>query len=166
MIGFKPMDTFPRALAARTGFLLAQAHMAARAKADKALDGIGLNMRGYAALATLVSDGPTSQQRLSERIRMDPATMVDVIDGLEASGHIVRRRNPRDRREYALEPTARGRALYARADRALAEVEKKTLRGLDAREARTLMQLLARIADGPLQLAAPVKRLESLKARR
>ena len=40
---------------------------------------------------------------------MDPATMVDVIDSLEESGYIVRRRNPADRR--ALQPTAKGRAL-------------------------------------------------------
>ena len=92
-------DGYPSVLAARVGFLLARAHLVAREKADRALDDIGISMKGFAALATLVSDGPMSQQRLSQRIRMDPATMVDVIDSLEQSGHIVRRRNPRDRRE-------------------------------------------------------------------
>src|SRR5579864_8019365 len=110
---------YPRELSARVGFLLAQAHMAARDKADRALDDLGLTMKAYAALATLISDGPLSQQRLSGRIRMDPATMVDVIDSLEESGHLVRRRNPADRREYALQVTAKGRALYARAERAM-----------------------------------------------
>jgi MarR family transcriptional regulator, lower aerobic nicotinate degradation pathway regulator len=140
-------DGFPKALSARVGFLLAQAHMAARARADRALDEVGLTMRGFAALATLISDGPISQQRLSRRIRMDPATMVDVIDSLEEAGYIVRRRNPSDRREYALQPTAKGRALFARAERALVGAERTTARHLDAAETQTLMDLLARIAS-------------------
>src|SRR5438477_7702516 len=119
-------DGYPSVLAARVGFLLARAHVVAREKADRALDDVGISMKGFAALATLVSDAPISQQRLSQRIRMDPATMVDVIDALEESGHIVRRRNPEDRREYALQPTPKGRALYARAERALIAAENET----------------------------------------
>jgi DNA-binding MarR family transcriptional regulator len=137
---------YPAALSARVGFLLAQAHMAERARADRALDEVGLTMKGFAALATLVSDGPISQQRLSRRIRMDPATMVDVIDRLEESGYIVRRRNPADRREYALQLTAKGRVLYARAAKAILEAERQTASRLNAAEARTLMDLLERIA--------------------
>jgi len=77
---------------------------------------------------------------------MDPATMVDVIDALERSDHIVRRRNPRDRREYALQPTAKGRALLVRAQRAIVTAEKDTVHGLNPREASVLMELLGRIA--------------------
>ncbi|HEX6349346.1 MAG TPA: MarR family transcriptional regulator [Candidatus Dormibacteraeota bacterium] len=138
---------YPPALAARVGFMLAQAHMAARARADRALDRLGLTANKFAALATLASEGPVSQQRLSRRLRVDPATMVDVIDDLEESGYVQRRRNPEDRREYALHLTARGRALYARAERAIIEMDRETVRDLDARERRTLMELLGRIAD-------------------
>src|SRR5205814_2093719 len=140
-------DGYPSVLAARVGFLLARAHLVAREKADRALDDIGISMKGFAALATLVSDGPMSQQRLSQRIRMDPATMVDVIDSLEQSGHIVRRRNPRDRREYALQTTAKGRALLLRAQSALVEAERKTVAGLSARETKLLLELLGRVGD-------------------
>src|SRR5205807_4031629 len=140
-------DGYPQALAARIGFLLARAHLIAREKADAALAGVGISMKGFAALATLVSDGPMSQQRLSQRIRMDPATMVDVIDSLEQSGHIVRRRNPRDRREYALQTTAKGRALLLRAQSALVEAEKKTVAGLSARETKLMLELLGRVGD-------------------
>ncbi|HKC20031.1 MAG TPA: MarR family transcriptional regulator, partial [Candidatus Dormibacteraeota bacterium] len=139
-------DEFPASLAGRVGFLLAQAHMTARAKADRALDDVGLTMKGFAALATLISDGPLSQQRLSRRLRMDPATMVDVIDTLEDAGYVRRNRNPADRREYWLLPTSRGRALYARAEKAIVETERATVHGLNARETRTLLDLLQRIA--------------------
>jgi DNA-binding MarR family transcriptional regulator len=140
-------NTYPDALATKIGFLLARAHLIARERADRSLAEIGLSMKGYAALATLGSDGPTSQQRLSQRIGMDPATMVDVIDALEASNHIVRRRNPQDRREYALHTTPRGKALLARAERAIEAAGQETFRDLDPGEAAILMRLLGRIAD-------------------
>jgi DNA-binding MarR family transcriptional regulator len=140
---------YPEDLAARIGFLLARAHLIAREEADRALAEVGLTAKGYAALATVVSDAPISQQRLSRRLRMDPATMVDVIDGLEQSGYIERRRNPDDRREYALITTARGRGLFSRAKRALNAAERETIRDLDAEETSTLRELLGRIARKP-----------------
>ena len=142
------MDSgYPPVLAARIGFLLARAHLIAREGADAGLARLGLSMKAFAALATLVSDGPTSQQQLSRRIRMDPATMVDVIDSLERSGHIVRRRNPDDRRAYALLVTAKGRALFTRAQSALRDAEDAMISGLDAKEVETLTELLGRIAS-------------------
>ena len=138
---------YPDALAARIGFLLARAHLVAREEADTALAAVGLSMKGYAALATLASDGPSSQRRLSERIRIDPATMVDVIDTLERSGHILRRRNPDDRREYALHTTPKGRALFVRAQKAIDRAERRVLAGLDPDETRALHNLLRRMAQ-------------------
>lgn len=137
---------YPRVLAARIGFLLARAHLIARERADAALDELGLTMKGFAALATLVSDGPSSQQQLSRRIRMDPATMVDVIDELEGSGHIVRRRDRNDRRAYSLQPTAKGRALLVKAQRSLRAAEDEMVGSLKAGEAETLVDILGRIA--------------------
>ena len=144
----KPGVEYPKALDAKVGFLLARAHLIARAEADRALAGLGLTAKGYAALATLVSDGPMSQQKLSRRIRMDPATMVDVIDALEQSGHLLRRRNPADRREYALLTTAKGRSLFARADKALEVAERDTVRDLAADDIMALRDLLGRIVRG------------------
>src|SRR5438105_1032775 len=143
----EPGDTYPNLLSARIGFLLARAHLVAREKADRALEGVGLTMKAYAALATLVSDGPVSQQKLSRRIRMDPATMVDVIDALERSGHIIRRRNPEDRREYALQTTSKGRALFSRAERAIETAEAQTVGGLNRKQLGVLKELLTRMAD-------------------
>src|SRR4029077_12179117 len=150
---------YPKALAAKIGFLLARAHLIARAEADRALAGMGLTAKGYAALATLVSDGPMSQKKLSQRIRMDPATMVDVIDALEQSGHLVRRRNPADRRENALLTTAKGRSLFARADKALDIAERDTVRDLAADDIRTLRDLLGRIVRGSGRRALASKEL-------
>lgn len=148
-------DAYPETLAGQVGFLLARAHLVARAQADSALDRLGLSMKGYAALATLMSVGPVSQQNLSRRIGMDPATMVDVIDSLEQRGHIERRRNPDDRRSYALVVTSKGKQLYRRAEHAIAEAEAGTLKGMRPAERAALMLLLGKIA-GTHAEGAPV----------
>ena len=137
---------YPSALAGRVGFLLARAHLVAREKADAAIGKLGLTAKAYGALATVVSDGAVSQQTLSRRIRVDPATIVDVVDSLERSGYIVRKRNPRDRREYALHTTAKGRALFAKAERALKAADEETLREIKSDERRVLMEQLTKIA--------------------
>ena len=139
---------YPKQLSARIGFLLAQAHIRAREESDKSLSPLGLSAKAYGALATVMSDGPISQQQLGKRIAVDPATMVDVIDSLEESGYILRERNTEDRRQYALQATPKGRALYKRALRALIAAEKRTIRNLDSKEATVLADLLSRIA-GP-----------------
>lgn len=139
-------DAYPTALAERVGFLLARAHLVSREKADAALARLGLDMKAYAALATLMSVGATSQQKLSRRIGMDPATMVDVIDALEGSGHIERARNPQDRREYALEVTPKGRRLYERAEKAIVRAEAEALNGMSGDERKALIRLLGRVA--------------------
>jgi DNA-binding MarR family transcriptional regulator len=72
--------------------------------------------------------------------------MVDVIDSLEQSGHIERRRNPDDRRSYSLVVTAKGRQLHRRAEQAVAGAEAVTLKRMKPAERKALMQLLGKIA--------------------
>jgi DNA-binding MarR family transcriptional regulator len=72
--------------------------------------------------------------------------MVDVIDELEQSGQIARVRNPRDRREYSLQLTAKGKRHYMRAQKAVAEAEDEALDGMSDSERHMLMKLLGRIA--------------------
>ncbi len=132
------MVDYPVGLATRIGFLLARAHLIAREEADRALGEVGLTAKGYAALATVVGEAPISQQKLSRRLRMDPATMVDVIDELDRSGYVLRRRNPNDRREYALVTSGKGRTLFSRATKALNAAERETIRDLNADETSTL----------------------------
>jgi DNA-binding MarR family transcriptional regulator len=140
------VEDYPAPLSARIGFLLAKAHQNALETTEAALEPLGLSRKAYAALATIVSEGPLSQQAISRRIGVDPATMVEVIDQLEAAGWVERRRNPDDRRQYALEATRSGRRLYSRAQLAVIAAERSVFRSLDAREVKRLSELLQRVA--------------------
>jgi DNA-binding MarR family transcriptional regulator len=79
-------------------------------------------MREYEVLQALTDLGPRSQQELATLLRVNRTLMVKLIDELEQAALVARRRNPTDRRSYALELTAAGSqargAMAHAADRA------------------------------------------------
>ena len=142
------LPALPAVLADRIGYLLAKAHLGMRAIADEALTPLGLDKKEYAALVLLASEGPLSQQALSVIQGCDRTTMVAVVDRLEDGGLVMRRRNPLDRRAYALEITAKGRRALDQADELVSRVERDFLGPLSAAERRALIDLLQRLIVG------------------
>lgn len=132
----------PTALSDRLGFLLGRAHLAHRAIAEQALASLGLGVKAFGALSVLVEEGPLSQQRLGERQGVDRTTMVAVVDDLERGGLVERRRDPQDRRAYALYATAKGRRVLRQAGEAAKRAEDEFLAPLPARDRRCLKQML------------------------
>jgi DNA-binding MarR family transcriptional regulator len=138
----------PSALADRIGFLLAHTHIGMRNAGNEALERFELDVREWAALALLDAEGGLSQQALAMLQRCDRTTMVAIVDRLEELGYAKRRRNPRDRRAYALEITPAGKRVLTEADGLLAEVERDFFAPLSAKERRTLIGLLQRLLVG------------------
>ncbi|WP_146087543.1 MarR family winged helix-turn-helix transcriptional regulator [Thermomonospora echinospora] len=105
----------------------------------------GLRPPHVVALAWLDGHGPMSQRQVSERMRVNPADMVGVVDELERLGHVERRRDPRDRRRYALHLTDSGRrALHdwrARGER----LNDTVFAPLAPHERDTLQELLLKV---------------------
>jgi len=132
-------------LDARLGPLLGRAHEAHRRLTREALAGLGLSPKGYGALVLLDAEGPLSQQRLARRQGIDRTTMVAVADELEALGAIERRRDPDDRRAYALHLTQAGRRLLARAHPAVLDAEERFLAPLPEAERERLRAALRRL---------------------
>src|SRR3954465_7784431 len=95
-----------------TGYLLRTAFLRAAGLVAQTFPK-GSHPRGASVLSTLVAVGPCSQQQLVDALHVNRSVMVKLIDGLEARGLVERRRNPTDRRSYALYPTAAGRHMLA-----------------------------------------------------
>ena len=93
-----------------TGYLLRlafdHAHRTAAAEMPD-----GPHPRDFAVLTALTHSGPVSQQRLAEQLRVNRTLMVKVVDGLERMGFVERRRDPADRRSYALYITPAGHTV-------------------------------------------------------
>ena len=104
-------------LAERVGYLLAKLHhrFAGESIAALAEAGVGLSGMHFGALSIVDGLGPMSQQALGEYIGKDRTTIVAIVDELEHAGLVERRRNPADRRAYALEVTTKGHDWLARA---------------------------------------------------
>lgn len=116
-----------------------------------ALAPLGISPKAYGALAVLDAEGPLSQQRLAARQGIDRTTMVAVADELERLGAVQRRRDPSDRRAYALRVTPDGRRLKERAHAAIVASEERFLAPLPEPERerlRAMLRTLLASADG------------------
>jgi DNA-binding MarR family transcriptional regulator len=124
-----------------TGYLLRLAFAHANRTAAECFPG-GPHPRVFAVLATLAATGPLSQQRLAERLRVNRTLMVGVADQLERDGLVERRRDPADRRSYALHLTPAGDAALAALGDDVRRAEEVMTARLDDAERARLNELL------------------------
>lgn len=140
----------PATLADRTGYLIASTHRAVRERFEAALDPLGIDARQFGALATISEEAPCSQQLVARQLGVTGPVVVQVVDELEQRGLVTRERNPADRRSYALEPTAKGRATLARTRAATEELAATIAAPLGPtgdEELRALLRRLLRLDD-------------------
>jgi DNA-binding MarR family transcriptional regulator len=149
-----PLEAFDPAvrdvLCDRMGFLFAKLHHRWGNASSAALREAGLGLAGLhmGALAMVDRVGPMSQQALGEYLQKDRTSVVAIVDELEGEGLVERRRNPEDRRAYALEVTDKGRDWLSRALPVLEETDEDLLGDLDPEERRVLRELLQRVLLG------------------
>ncbi len=132
------------ALDAQVGFLLRKAHQ--RHVAIFAAGIADLTPPQFAALARLHEAGECSQNHLGQLIAMDAATIKGVIDRLKARGLVAVSNHAEDRRRIVVSLTGEGRDLVERLFPLALDITRRTLKPLTAREADTLVRLLAKIA--------------------
>lgn len=116
-----------------------------RELANEALEPLGLDIRQFIVLKSIADRGPVSQQALGEGVWIDRTTMVSVVDELERKRFVERRRNPDDRRAYAIEITAAGREARGRAERVLERADNEFMAPLTPEERDQLRHLLVRL---------------------
>jgi DNA-binding MarR family transcriptional regulator len=139
-----------------TGYLLRLAHARAHEIADDAFPD-GPHPREYAVLNAVAALGPLSQQRLAERLQVNRTLMVGVADVLERRGLVERRRDPADRRSYALHVTDVGAAELARLHDEVARVDRSMTERLSDAERARLHELLRRLLGiGPGDVPEPL----------
>ncbi|HSS60072.1 MAG TPA: MarR family transcriptional regulator [Candidatus Limnocylindrales bacterium] len=134
----------PAALAARPGALLVIAARTGQELAKVRLAPLGLSVQ-LCGILNLLAEGPISQQGLGEQLGIDRTTVVELIDQLERQGVVERRRNPADRRSYALGLTPRGRTVQKRAARAFDAAADEFFGPLKASEREALAEMLRRM---------------------
>jgi DNA-binding MarR family transcriptional regulator len=100
---------------------------------------------GRVGILLLIDANPgVTQSRLAQAVGLDRSTMVGLVDTLEER-RLIERRRGEDRRTNGLWLTRAGRALLARALRAIARHERRIAARLSAAERRQLLALLGKI---------------------
>jgi DNA-binding MarR family transcriptional regulator len=111
-------------------------------------DVIGIRLKQLIALDYLREQGESTQQQMGRSLMLDPNNTVILLNDLEEAGHVLRRRDPSDRRRHIVEMTPKGARALAHAERKLETVEDEVLGNLNASERTTLRDLLAKALEG------------------
>jgi DNA-binding MarR family transcriptional regulator len=102
----------------------------------------------YAALVTIGAHPDIDATRLSEIIYFDRSTIGDVLDRMEGKGWIRRQNTATDRRIKWLALTAAGQSVLQQVEPGIHRVQDRLLAPLTAAEAKTLLHILGKIANG------------------
>ena len=92
-------------------------HQLLMERVETVLRPLDLTFARYEALVLLTfsSRGSLPLGKMGERLQVHPTSVTSIVDRLEASGHVVRRRHPADGRGVLAEITESGRDLVERA---------------------------------------------------
>lgn len=126
------------------GFLLSRVHVRMHRDFLAALGPLDLEPRHFGALVALQSVGPVAQAELARLLGTSGASVVQIVDGLEARGLVERRRLPPDRRTQVLHLAPEVPDVLAGAARTAAETLGARRGPLTAAGAERLVELLVR----------------------
>ena len=115
----------------------------AESSAEAGLDGAGFGI--LAALRRAGADRPVTPTELARRRMMTSGGMTAALDRLERRGLVERVPNPDDRRGSLVRLTEDGRAAIEAAVDRQAEVERRLVEPLTAKEAAQLVVLLRKL---------------------
>jgi DNA-binding MarR family transcriptional regulator len=133
-------------LTSRLGFLLKHVWLAHAEASAAALKPLGIDGRELTVLTVLAEGDALSQHEAAKRLGIDRATMVATLAGKEL---IARRQHPDDRRRNIVELSAAGRRTLRKGTRLSADVEKRFLAPLGARDSQRFRDALCALISDP-----------------
>jgi DNA-binding MarR family transcriptional regulator len=129
------------------GFHIRLAHGAVYRHFTETFTDLGLTQK-QVSLLWLVGDEPgVAQIDLGQRLRMDRATTMTIVNRLEQRGYVERQRSSSDGRKQALFLTPAGEAALGKAKACITSHEAWLKSRFTADEVEKLVEMLARIHD-------------------
>jgi DNA-binding MarR family transcriptional regulator len=107
-------------------------------------------------LALALADGQTPSQ-LAQRLGVRPPTITKTINRLQGQGFLAKAPSTEDARQAHITLTEAGREAINAIEKSIRKTEKQALKGLDKKEQKILLKLLAKIEGnltGAVQAAA------------
>ena len=129
------------------GFHIRLAHSATYRHFTETFTDLDLTQKQVSVL-WLIDDHPDiSQTDLGQRMRMDRATTMAIVNRLEAKKYLLRGKSPSDGRKQTLNLTGHGRKALVVAKDAIMAHERWLKSRFSDKEVETLIELLTRIHE-------------------
>ncbi|HZN32610.1 MAG TPA: MarR family transcriptional regulator [Pirellulaceae bacterium] len=136
------------------GFWVCQASHAIQRDFNEELAPQGVTYRQAQVLGCLALEGRLSQTDLAERMRIEPPTLVGILDRMEQGGWIRRDADKSDRRRKFIQPTLAAKPVWSKIVAAAKRVRTRAARGLSAAQLAQLKKLLGLVQANLKQAAA------------
>jgi len=114
----------------------------------------GITLRQCQVLGFLALAGPLAQNELAERMRIEPPTLVGILDRMERDGWIRRTACPGDRRRKLIQPQAAAKPVWERIVKVARRLRTQATRGMNAGDKMTMRRLLKQVQKNLKQGAA------------
>jgi len=96
----------------------------------------------------LIEEKPSCTQRfISDALQIDKVSMVKIIDDFAKKQLVKRIQNPKDRREYFIELTEKGKKMLPKIHKGIEELNAITFKGLSQKERDTFYKTLVKVSD-------------------
>ena len=139
-------EPLPDCLGNWTGFVLHWVTELGSQFYARAMAPLNLRPLQVGILQLLAAEGAMVQARLGEKLRVDKATMVTLLNSLEEQGLIERRPHTSDRRAYEVHLLEPGKQRLQAAEKISVEAAQQFFSTLTPQEQQTLNELLRRVA--------------------
>jgi DNA-binding MarR family transcriptional regulator len=149
-----PVPLVPGRMAAHTSCVLQKLGQVIFRLLESELAALGLRIRHYSVIGSLLDRGPMSQQDIGTYLRIDSATMVATIDDLERLGLVQRKRRDGDRRSYVVSITPEGEKATERIDQLMQQLDDEFLADITGPQRRQLGHVASKLSAGPTLTAA------------
>lgn len=116
----------------------------------------GITWRQCQVLAWLAFEGPLSQVELADRMDIEPATLVRVLDRMERSGLLTRASCPGDRRVKIIQPLPAAEPIWKKIITVAERVRERAVQGMTLEQREMLKELLGMV-QANLGLPVPLK---------
>jgi MarR family transcriptional regulator for hemolysin len=129
------------------GFWLVRAWTAYERALNAELIPRGITFRQAQVLGCLALHGSLSQSELSERMRVEPPTLVGILDRMERDEWITRDDCPTDRRKKLIRATKRAEPTWSEVVECAIRVRTRAVEGLSSVEISQLMTMLSKVEE-------------------
>lgn len=134
-------------------FEIALTAHALRLEYDRRAAPLGVTRAQWKVLAWLGRQPGLRQVDLADHLEVEPITLCRIVDRLEESGLVERRRDPDDRRAWQLFLTAKGEPLVGELRKLAANLAAEAFAGLDPAAIAAVRDTLQSVRDNVADMA-------------